>query len=95
MPAVVEKHVHRFLEHPFLVPYDDIRGFQVDEPFEAVVSINDAPIEIVQIRGGESSAFKGNQGSQIRRQHRNDVHYHPCRIDTASSECIDDLQPFG
>src|SRR5690242_17786751 len=47
--AVIEQRVDRLLQHPLLVADDDVGRTQLDEPFQSVVAIDDAAIEIVQV----------------------------------------------
>src|SRR5579864_4891017 len=51
--VVVEQRVDRLLEHPLLVTNDDLGRVQVDQLLEAVVAIDYAAIEVVQVAGGE------------------------------------------
>src|ERR1700745_1961058 len=55
-PAVVEQRVDRLLQHPLLVADDDVGRPQLDEPLQAVVAVDVATIEIVEIGGGEAAA---------------------------------------
>ena len=32
-PAVIKKHINRFLQHAFFVTHDDIRGIKLKKPF--------------------------------------------------------------
>ncbi len=92
---VVEEHIHGFLQHALLVAHDDVRSAQINESFQPVVAVDHAPVEIVEIRGGEPPAFQGHQGAQIRRQHGDHVHDHPRGVDTRFAEGIHDFQPLG
>ncbi len=64
--AVVEQRVHGFLEHPLLVAHDDVRRIQLEQPAQAVVAVDDAAVQIVQIRGREAAAVERHQRTQIR-----------------------------
>ena len=55
-PSVVEQGVHRLLEHPFFVADDDLRGFELLEPDEAVVPVNHAAVEVVEVARGKAAA---------------------------------------
>ena len=78
--SVVEEGVHGLLKHPFLVPDDDLRRAELDEPLEPVVPIDHPSVKVVQIGGGEPSAVEGDEGSQIGRDDRNDLQDHPLRL---------------
>ena len=78
--AVVEQRVHRLLQHALLVAQDDFRRAVRDELLQAVVAVDDATIEIVQVRRGEAAAVERNERTQIRRNHRDHVQDHPLRL---------------
>src|SRR5688500_2503623 len=54
--SVVEQRIHRFLKHALLVAHDDVRRAKLQKLLQAVVAVDDAAIEIVEIRGREASA---------------------------------------
>ena len=64
---VVYQGVHRFLQHPLLVANDNLRRAKVHEPFQPVVPVDDAAVEIVQVAGGEPAAVELNHGAQFGR----------------------------
>ena len=70
--TVVDQGVARLLEHPLLVADDDLRRTELEEPLEAVVAVDDAAIEVVQVGGGETAAVQLDHRSQIRRDDRED-----------------------
>ena len=53
-PAIVEQRVDRLLQHALFVAHDDVGRAQLDEPLQPIVAVDDAAIEVVQIRGGET-----------------------------------------
>ena len=84
--SVVDEGVDGLLEHSLLVANDDLRGLQVDEPLEAVVPVDDAAVQVVQVAGGEPSAVKLHHGAQFRGQHRQDGKDHPLGLVAALAE---------
>ena len=90
--AVVEQRVHRFLQHALLVAHDDVRRVELEEPAQAVVAVDDAAVQIVQIRGREPAAVERHQRTQIRRQHRQHGEHHPLRLVARLHERLDQLQ---
>src|SRR5439155_1661461 len=92
--AVVEERVDRFLQHALLVAHDDVGRAELEQLLEAVVAIDDAAIEIVEIRRREAAAVQRNERSQLRRNDRNDVEDHPLRTMTRLAERIDDFEPL-
>ena len=57
VPSVIEECVNGFLQHPFLVAQDDFGRAHLDEFGEAVVPMDEPPVQIVQIAGGEPAAI--------------------------------------
>src|SRR5215472_10448524 len=49
--AVVEQRIHRFLQHALLVAHDDVGRVELEQPAQAVVAVDDAAIEIVEVAG--------------------------------------------
>ena len=56
--AVVEQRVDGLLQHALLVVDDDVRRLQVEQPLEAVVPVDDAPVEVVEVAGREPAAVE-------------------------------------
>ncbi|MGZ2423761.1 hypothetical protein ACVIRM_002723 [Rhizobium laguerreae] len=90
--AVVEQRVNGFLQHALFVADDDARRTKLDQALQTVVTVDDAAVEIVQIRRRETAAVERNQRTQIRRNDRNDLHDHPFRTVARLHEVLDDLQ---
>ena len=78
--AVVEQRVDRLLQHPLLVADDDVGRAQLNEPLQAVVAVDDAAIEVVEVGRGEASAVERHQRAQIGRDHRHVGEDHPFRL---------------
>ena len=90
--AVVDQGIHCFLQHSLLVPDDDIRSAQLQKSLQAVVSVDDPSVQVIQVGGGKTAAVQLDHGTQIRRNDRNAVHDHPGRRVFGLSEGLDDLQ---
>ena len=93
--TIVKQRIDRLLQHTLFVADDDVGCAQFDQTLQAIVAVDDATIEIVQIRGCEAAAIERNQRTQIRRDHRNDRQDHPFRLVAGLHEGLDDLQPLG
>ena len=65
---------------------------QLDQALQAVVAVDDAAIEVVQVGRREAAAIQRNQRTQVRRDHRNDLHDHPFRTVARFDEVLDDLE---
>ena len=95
MAAVVIQRIDRFLQHAFLVPDDDLRGLERQKVLQPIVAVDDAAIEIVQIGRGKTAALERNQGSQIRRNHRQHRQHHPLRSALGLEEALVNLDALG
>ena len=93
--AVVEQRVDRLLQHPLLVADDDVGRAQLHQPLQAIVAVDDAAVEIVEVGGREAAAVERHQRAQIRRDHRHLGQDHPLRLVAGVHERLDDLQPLG
>ena len=93
--AVVEQRVDRLLQHALLVADDDVRRAQLDQPLQAVVAVDDAAIEVVEVGGGEAAAVERHERTQVRRDHRHHRQDHPFRLVAGLDEGLDDLQALG
>ena len=90
--AVVEQRVDRFLEHALLVAEDDLGRPDLDELLEAVVAVDDAAVEVVQVARRETSALERHERPEIGRKNRDDVEDHPLGLVLALPERFDDLE---
>ena len=93
--AVVEQRVDRFLQHALLVADDDVGRLQLDQLLQPVVAVDDAAIEIVEVRGREPAAVERHERTQLGRNDRDDVEDHPLRLVGGLPERVDDLQALG
>ena len=93
--AVVEQRVDGLLEHPLLVVDDDLGRAEVEQPLEAVVAVDDAAVEVVQVGRREPAAVELHHRAQVRRDDRDDSRG-PCpwAVARSSSERGDDLEPL-
>ena len=94
-PAVVEEGVHRLLQHPLLVADDDVGRVQLHQALQAVVAVDDAPVEVVQVRGREAAAVEWHQRPQVGRDHRDDLEDQPLGPVARVLEGRDDLEALG
>ena len=91
--AVIDEGIDGFLEHTFFVADDDVRCAQFQEAAQAVVTVDDPAIEIVQVRRSEAAAVELYHRAQFRRDDRDDIHNHPFRFVAGVAEGFDDFQP--
>ena len=93
--AVVEQSVDGLLQHALLVAHDDLRRMEVHELLEAVVAVDDAAIEIVEIGGREAAAVQRHERAKLGRDHGDHVEDHPLRLVVGLAEGLDDLEALG
>ena len=89
--AVVEEGVHGLLEHALLVVHHDLGGPEVEHALEAVVAVDDAAIEVVEVGGGEAAAVELHHGAQVGRDDRKGVEHHGRGLGPRVQEGVDDL----
>jgi hypothetical protein len=93
--AVVEQAIDRLLQHPLLVPDDDVGGLQLEQPLQPVVAVDDAAIQVVQVGRREAAAVERDQRAQLGRQHREHLEDHPLGLDAGLVEGLEHLEPLG
>src|SRR5262249_54104579 len=59
---------------------------------QPVVAVDDAAIEIVQIRSGEAAAVQRHERAQFGRKHRDDIENHPLGLVSGLAEGFENLQ---
>ncbi len=93
--AVVEQRVDGLLQHPLLVAHDDVGRLELEQPLQPVVAVDDAAVQVVQVRGGEAAAVQRDERAQLRRQHRQHLEDHPLRLDARLVERLEHLEALG
>ena len=92
--AVVDQGVARLLEHPLLVADDDLGRAELEEPLQPVVAVDDAAVEVVEVRRREAAAVQLDHRPQVRRDHRQDREDHPLGARAGAAERLDEAQPL-
>ena len=93
--TVVEQRVHSFLKHALFVADDDFGRTQFHQPFQTVVAVDDAAVQVVEVRGGKTATVKRNQRTQFRRNDRNNFHDHPFGLVVRFQKRFNDLEALG
>ena len=75
--AVIDKGINRLLKHTLFVADDYIRRAQLKKSLQAVVTVDNTPVKIIQIARCETAAVQLNHRAEIRRNYRNNIKYHP------------------
>ena len=90
--TVVEQRVDGLLEHPLLVVDDDLGRAEVDQPLEAVVPVDHAAVQVVEVGRREPATVELNHRAQVRRDDRHAVEHHAERRVRRVEERRDDLE---
>ena len=90
--SVVEQRVHGLLQHPLLVVDDDLGSTEVEQTLEAGVAVDDATVEVIEVRGREASTIELHHRAQLRRDHRDNVEDHALGVVVGGQERVDDLE---
>ena len=90
--AVVEQRVDGLLQHALLVVDDDLGRAEVEQPLQAVVAVDHAAVEVVQVAGREPAAVELDHRAELRRDHRNRLEDHPLGLVLGLDERLADLQ---
>src|ERR687893_441967 len=85
--AVVEQRVDRLLQHPLLVVDDDLGRAEVEQTLQAVVAVDDAAVEVVEVRRREAAAVELHHRAQLRRDHRDGLEHHLLGAVAGLDEC--------
>ena len=78
--TVVEQCINRLLQHALLVANNDVRSIQLEQAPQTVVTVDNATVQIVKIRGCETAAIQRHERPQIRWQNRQYSQDHPLRL---------------
>ena len=78
--AVVEQGVDGFLKHALLVVEHDLRGAELDETLQTVVTVDHTTVEVVEVGGGEAATVELHHRAQVRRDDRDHVEHHGLRL---------------
>ena len=78
--TVVEQCVHGLLQHALFVIHDDLGGAKIEETLETVVAIDDAAVQIVEVRSGEAAAVELDHRAKVGRDDGHGAEDHGSRI---------------
>ena len=93
--AVVHQRVHRLLQHALFIAHDDVGRVELEQAAQAVVAVDDAAVQVVEVGGREAAAVQRHQRTQVRRQHRQHGHDHPLGTVARLEEGLDQLDALG
>jgi hypothetical protein len=92
---MTRQRIDCLLQHALFVADDDVGRAQLHQPLQAVVAVDDAAVEIVEIGGRKAAAVERHQRPQVRRNYRYHGENHPFRLVAGIAEGLDDLQTLG
>jgi hypothetical protein len=76
------------------VAHDDVWRAQFDEPFQAIVAVDDAPVKVVEVRGRKAAAVERHSGCRSGGRTGTGKD-HPLGLVARTDEGLDDLQPLA
>ena len=71
---------------------DHIGRLQLHQVPQPVIAVDDAAVEVVEIGRREAAALERDERTQVRRDHREHLEYHPLRTALRVNEALDDLE---
>jgi hypothetical protein len=74
---------------------DDLRRRQLLQALEAVVAVDHATVEVVEVGGREAATVQRDERAEIRRDDRDHLEHHPLGLVLALLEGVDDLEALG
>ncbi len=92
--AVINEGIDRFLKHALFVANDDIRRTELKQTFEAVVTVDHATIQIIQVTCCKATAIKLHHGAKVWWDDGNNVHDHPFGAIVGGAEGFHHFQTF-
>ena len=90
--AVIEQRIHSFLQHTLFVTDNDARRTKLHQALQTVVTVDHTTVKVVQIGSRKTTAVQRYKRTQIRRDHRNDLHDHPLRAVAGFHEVLNDFE---
>ena len=90
--AVVNQGVHSLLQHALFVAHNDVGRAQLQQALKAVVAVDDAAVQIVQIACGKAAAVQLHHGADVGRDDGDNVHNHPLGPVARHAECLHHLK---
>lgn len=91
-PSVIDEGVDGLLEHTLFIANDNIWSLEFEKAIKAIIAINDAAIEVVEIGSGESAAVELNHRAQFWGDNGDNVHNHPFGAIAGFAEGFDDFE---
>ena len=88
---VVEEGVDGLLEHALLVADNDVGRVERHQPLQAVVAVDDAAVEVVEIARREAAAVELHHRPELGRDDGDHVEDHPLGLVVRVAEGLDDL----
>ena len=90
--TIVDQRVNCFLQHSLFVSYDDIGSAQIQQSFQTVVSVDNSSVQIVQVTCCKAAAVQLYHRTDIGRDNRDRIQYHPFRLVAGKTEAFDYFQ---
>ena len=83
------------MQHALLIAHNNFWRVEIHQLLQTIIAVDDAAIKIVQIAGGEISAFQHDKRTKVRWNHWNNIKHHPLWIILAAADLLNKLQALG
>ena len=90
--TIINQSIYSLLQHALLVADNNVRSTKLQQTLQAVVSVDNTTIQIVQIRGSKTATIQLNHRAQLWRNNWNYIHNHPGWLVAGASEGLNNLQ---
>ena len=77
--AIIKQRINGFLQHPLFIANNDVRRAQLHQPLQAIVTVDNTAVKIVEIGRGKATTIERYQRAQLRRNNRHNGENHPFR----------------
>ena len=90
---VIKQSVNRLLQHPFFVADNDFGCVQVHQFPQAVIAVDDTPIQVIQVTGRKVATVQQDKRAEIRWDDRDHIEDHPFGSIVTVTNGLDNFEP--
>ena len=90
--AVVDQSVDGLLEHALFVAADNFWSVETMQTTQTIVAVNDAAVQVVQVRSGETATIKWNHWTQVWWNNWDNAQNHPTWGNDVLLQAVEQLE---
>ena len=83
------------MEHALFIAHNHVRRTKIQQALEPVIAVDNAPVEIVQVRGGKAAAIELHHRAQVGRNYGQHGQDHPLRLVAGTAQRLNHLDALG